>query len=60
MEEEGVELAAVQEWDRLNTLALGKFKHYLHEDIYKIVWKGNKLTALEFYERLFGLFLWGT
>ena len=57
--EEGVELAEVQEWDRLNAMALGKFKHYLHEDVYKIVWKGNKLTALEFYDRLFGLFLRG-
>ena len=56
---EGVELAAVQEWDRLNAMALGKFKHYLHEDVYKIVWKGDKLTALGFYERLFGLFLRG-
>ena len=54
-------LADVQEWDRLNALALGKFKHYLHEDVdvYKIVWKGNKLTALSFYNRLFGLFLTG-
>ena len=57
--EEGVELAEVQEWDRLNAMALGKFKHYLHEDVYRIVWKGNKLTALEFYDRLFGLFLRG-
>ena len=50
--EEGVELAGVQEWDRLNAMALGKFKHYLHKDVYKIVWKGDKLTALGFYERL--------
>ena len=55
----GVELAEVQEWDCLNAMALGKFKHYLHEDVYKIVWKGDKLTALGFYERLFGLFLTG-
>ena len=57
--EEGVELAGVQEWDRLNAMALGKFKHYLHADVYKIVWKGDKLTALGFYERLYGLFLTG-
>ena len=55
--EEGVTLADVQEWDRLNALALGKLKFYLTDTIYKIVWKGDKLTALEFYERLFGMFL---
>ena len=32
--EEGVEITDIQEWDRFNVLALGKFKHYLHEDVY--------------------------
>ena len=43
--EEGVELADVQDWDRLNALALSKRKFYLTDDIYKIVWKGHTLTA---------------
>ena len=34
--EEEVELAGVQDWDRLNALALGKFKFYLHEDIWNL------------------------
>ena len=55
--EDGVDLAGVQEWDRLNVLALGKFKYYLHDTIYKIVWKGHNLTALEFYKCLHHMFL---
>ena len=58
-DEEGVNPADVQEWDRLNALELGKLKFYLTETIHKIVWKGETLTALEFYERLFVMFLLG-
>ena len=36
-------LADVMEWDRLNALALGKLKYYLHEHIYNIIWKGDTL-----------------
>ena len=52
-------LADVMEWDRLNALALGKLKYYLHEHIYNIIWKGDTLTALEFYNRLHRMFLRG-
>ena len=52
-DEEGVNRGDVQEWDRLNTLALGKLKYYLHESIYNIVWKGHNLTALGFFQRLY-------
>ena len=58
-DEDSADPADVQEWDRLNALALGKLKFYLTETIYKIVWKGETLTALQFYERLFGMFLLG-
>ena len=47
--EEGINPADVQEWDRLNALELGKLKFYLTETIYKIVWKVETLTVLEFY-----------
>ena len=42
---DNVNLANVMEWDRLNALALGELKIYLHESIYNIVWKGNNLTG---------------
>ena len=58
-DEDSADPADVQEWDRLNALALGKLKFYLTETIYKIVWKGETLTALQFFERLFGMFLLG-
>ena len=53
-------LVDVQEWDRLNALALGKLKYYLHESVFNIVWKGENLTALQFYLRLYHMFLQGT
>ena len=49
----------VYEWDRLNHLALGKLKYYLHESIYNIVQKGDNLTASKFYQLLFNMFLQG-
>ena len=58
-DEDSANPADVQEWDRLNALALGKLKFYLTETIYKIVWKGETLTAVQFYDRLFGMFLLG-
>ena len=50
-DEEGVQLADIQEWDRINAFTLCKFKFYFHKDIYKIVWKGDTLAALEFYQQ---------
>ena len=35
--EDGSNLVDVQEWDRLNALALGKIKYYLNETVYNIV-----------------------
>ena len=57
--DDNANLADVMEWDRLNTLALGKLKFYLHESIYNIVWKGNNLTVAQFYARLHRMFLRG-
>ena len=49
----------IDEWDRLNTLALSKLKFYLEDNVYHIVWKGQRLTAKQFYTRLHSMFLAG-
>ena len=47
------------EWDRLNSLALSKLKFYVTPTVHSIVWKGDNLTAAEYYQRLWDLFLEG-
>ena len=47
------------EWDRLNSLALSKLKFYVTPTVHSIVWKGDNLTAAEYYQRLWDLFLGG-
>ena len=46
-------------WDQANGLALSKLKYYLHDDVYQMVWKGEDLTARQFYLRLHQMFLRG-
>ena len=37
------------EWDRLNSIALAKLKYYVTSGVHSIVWKGQNLTALQYY-----------
>ena len=46
-------------WDQANGLALSKLKYYLSDDVYQMVWKGEELTARQFYMRLHAMFLRG-
>ena len=52
-------LEEVLEWDRLNELAKSKLKFYLTQDVYKVVWSGDQMTAKEFYDWLQAMFLRG-
>ena len=47
------------EWDRLNSLALAKLKFYVSTGVHSIVWKGETLTAHQYYQRLYDMFLAG-
>ena len=48
-----------ERWDQANGLALSKLKYYLDEDLYQMLWKGEDLTARQFYLRLHQMFLLG-
>ena len=48
-----------ERWDHANGLALSVLKYYLDDDIYHMVWKGEDLTAHQFYQRLHQMFLRG-
>ena len=47
------------EWDRLNNLALSKLKFYVTPSVHAIIWKGERLTAAQYYRRLWDMFLGG-
>ena len=47
------------EWDRLNALALAKLKFYVSTGVHSIIWKGEDLTANQYYHRLHTTFLAG-
>ena len=47
------------EWDKMNAVALAKLKHYVTPGVHAIVWKGEQLTAREYYDRLNDMFLAG-
>ena len=51
--------AEAEGWDQANGLALSKLKYYLDDDVYQMVWKGEDLTARQFYLRLHQMFLRG-
>ena len=55
----GANQKELYEWDRLNAVALSKFKYYLDKPIYNIVWKWENLSALQFYHHLNQMFLHG-
>ena len=40
------------EWNRLNNLGLSKLKFYVSPAVHKVVWKGERLTALQYYNHL--------
>ena len=46
-----------EQWDHANGLALSKLKYYLDDDVYQMVWKGEDLTAHQFYLCLHQMFL---
>ena len=48
-EEDGPER---NEWDRMNAVALAKLKHYVMPGVHTFVWKGESLTAREYYDRM--------
>ena len=48
-----------EEWDRLNALAFAKLKYYVSPGVHAVVWKGQRLTAFQYFERLQTLFLNG-
>ena len=43
----------------MNDIALAKLKHYVTPGIHAIVWKGEHLTAREYYDLLNDMFLAG-
>ena len=49
-----------ERWDHANGLALSKLKYYLDNDVYQMVWKGEDLTARQFYLHLHQMFLRAT
>ena len=50
-----------EEWDRLNALAFAKlkFKYYVPPGVHAVMWKGQRLTAFQNFERLQTLLLNG-
>ena len=47
-------------WDHLNALALAKLKFYVLTGVHSIIWKGKALTANQYYQFLYAMFLAGT
>ena len=45
--------------NRLNNLALSKLKFYISPAVHKVAWKGERLTSLQYYNRLWKMFLGG-
>ena len=57
LDEDGGNLEQLHEWDILNGLAKSKLNFYIMKDIYAIVWGGDDLSALQFYQRQNEMFL---